>query len=131
MTADRHDGHSALHESTPKQSSSSARPPDRRHALRRVLACRVALTLVNNEVLYGFSVDVSKTGIGVNVPRKIDEGRECEVSLSFFANGKTRKMHALGQTLSCVCIGMDGFRVSVRFVHVDAAAAAVLEEMLS
>jgi hypothetical protein len=89
------------------------------------------LTLSNKEVLYGFSVDVSKSGIGVNVPRRISEGQECEVALSFFANGKTHKLKALGQTLSSVCIGMDGFRVSVRFVHLEDGAAEILEELLS
>ena len=124
MTADRNHGSSVLHD------SSHATPPDRRNASRRVLSCRVALTLSNKEVLYGFSVDISKTGIGVNVPRKLDDGRECEVSLSFFANGKTHKLTALGQTLSCVCTGMDGFRVSVQFVHLEEDATRILDEIL-
>lgn len=130
MTTDRHQSHATLKPAT-SNAQSSSHAAERRGAPRRVLACRVALTLSNKEVLYGFSVDVSKSGIGVNVPRRIHDGQECEVSLSFFANGKTHKMNALGQTLSCVCVGMDGFRVSVRFVHLEAGAAEILEQMLA
>jgi hypothetical protein len=132
MTADRPRVGAAHSDSTPgKQSSaSSAHAPDRRQTSRRVVSCRVALTLPNKEVLFGFSVDVSKTGVGINVPRKIDEGQECDLALSFFARGKTHKMNACGQILSCVCIGMDGFRASVRFTHFEAGAAEVLEEIL-
>jgi hypothetical protein len=129
MTADRRHGSAVLHDSNARSSSAGA--PDRRGAMRRVLSCRVALTLANQEILYGFSVDVSKSGIGINVPRKIQDGQECELSLSFFANGKTHKLNAVGQTLSCVCIGMDGFRISVRFVHLEEGAAEILEQILS
>jgi hypothetical protein len=132
MTADRLRGSPALSDSTPNKHSSASSPQatDRRNASRRVLSCRVALTLPRKEVLYGFSVDVSRTGIGVNVPRKIDEGQECDLALSFFARGKTHKMNACGQILSCVCIGMDGFRASVRFTHFETGAAEILEEIL-
>src|SRR5690606_5997232 len=104
---------------------------DRRTTPRRVLSCRVALTLPNNETLYGFSADVSLTGIGIKIPRRIDDGQECTLLISFFAGGKSHKISACGQILSCVCIGMEGFRVSVRFTHLEDGAAAVLEEILN
>jgi hypothetical protein len=133
MTADRNHGSAVLHDSNARSPSAggAAHAHDRRGAMRRVLSCRVALTLPNKEILYGFSVDVSKSGIGINVPRKIPDGQECELSLSFFANGKTHRLNAVGQTLSCVCIGMDGFRISVRFVHLEEGAAEILEQILS
>jgi hypothetical protein len=127
MTANRTHGNSVRHDSGPSSRYSS----DRRTSARRVLSCRVALTLPNNEVLYGFSADVSQNGIGVKVPRRIDDGLECTLVMSFFAGGKSYKISACGQILSCVCIGMEGFRASVRFTHLEDGAAEILEEILS
>jgi hypothetical protein len=124
MTANRTHGNTVRHDSVSSRS-------DRRTVMRRVLSCRVALTLPNNEVLYGFSADVSSSGIGVKVPRRVDDGLECTLVMSFFAGGKSHRISACGQILTCVCIGMEGFRVSVRFTHLEDGAAEVLEEILN
>jgi hypothetical protein len=104
--------------------------PERRRITRRALACRVTLTLPDKDILYGFTVDISAAGLRVAVPKKLGLDQECDLVLSFFANGKTNRVSARGQVLSCVCSGMDGFQLGIKFTQIDAAASEILQQIL-
>ena len=108
----------------------SAAVPDRRRTTRRSLACRVTLTLPDKDIMYGFTVDISAAGLRVAVPKKLNLKQECTLLLSFFAHGKTNRVNAYGQVLSCVCSGMDGFQLGIKFTQIDAAASEILQQIV-
>lgn len=98
----------------------------------RVKAMRwpARLRLGHTTELDGKAVQISGTGISLLMPRSVREGDRGLVSVSAFINGQPVRLQARGSIVCCACVGMDGFRISLRFEDLDDDASTALESLL-
>src|SRR5688572_27322287 len=58
---------------------------------------------------------IAASGVSLMVPRHTREEEPCVVSLDVLVSGALRRVNASGRVVSCSCVGVDGFRVTIRF----------------
>ena len=89
-----------------------------------------SLRLDHVTTLNGKAIQVSATGMSLVLPRSVREGEIGLVSVNAFINGNPLRLQARGSVVCCACIGMEGFRISLRFKDLDQDAANALEALL-
>jgi hypothetical protein len=52
------------------------------------------------------------------------------VRIDAFINGNPVRLQASGNVVCCACVGMQGFRISMRFEDLDDDASTALDAML-
>lgn len=98
---------------------------ERRTAPRKSLRHRVTLTLSNDTVLRGETIDVSTGGMRIAVQDSLNVPLDCTFDLTVLIKGKLQPLRGGGKITSCVCRGMLGFSVGVQFTQLDASAKAL------
>ena len=94
------------------------------------LRTRARLALDTTTVVNASNVCVAQHGASLMVAKSVRESQACSVRMSLYFNGEPREVNATAQVVSCSCVGMEGFRVSLRFTDMDEASAAALEQLL-
>lgn len=96
----------------------------------KVMRWPASLRLDHATTVDGKAIQVSATGISLVLPRSMREGEIGLVRVNAFINGKPMRLQARGSVVCCACVGMDGFRISLRFKDLDEDAANALEALL-
>lgn len=100
-------------------------------ALRvKVMRWPASLRLDHVTTVDGKAIQVSATGISLVLPRSVREGEIGLVRVNAFINGNPLRLQARGSVVCCACIGMEGFRISLRFKDLDDDASNALEALL-
>ncbi|MET0535463.1 MAG: PilZ domain-containing protein [Steroidobacter sp.] len=108
----------------------SAGPTADTGARIKVMRWPADLRLDHTTVLTGKAIQVSSTGIGLLLDRSVREGETGLVRVSAFIGGLPVRLQARGSVVCCACVGMEGFRISVRFQDLDDDAQDALDKLL-
>lgn len=96
----------------------------------KVMRWPATLRLGHTTVLEGKAIQISSSGVGVLLGRSVREGEVGLVSVNAFINGAPLRLQARGSVVCCACVGMQGFRISLRFLELDEAAQDALDKLL-
>ena len=88
------------------------------------------LRLGHATLLEGRAIQISSSGVGLLLSRSVREGEVGLVRVNAFINGAPVRLQARGSGGCCACVGMDGFRISLRFLDLDDDAHDALDKLL-
>src|SRR5687767_4118965 len=109
---------------------SSAGPSSDPGARVKVMRWPASLRLGHTTVLEGKAIQISSGGIGLLLGRSIREGETGLVRVNAFISGAPVHLQARCSVVCCACVGMEGFRISLRFRDLDADAQDALDKLL-
>lgn len=98
----------------------------------RVKAMRwpASLRMGHTTVLTGKAIQISNTGVGLLLDRTLREGETGLVRVDAFVAGNPVRLQARTSVVCCTCVGMDGFRISLRFQDLDDDAQTAIDSLL-
>jgi hypothetical protein len=96
----------------------------------KVMRWPADLRLDQSTVLAGKAIQISSTGISLLLDRSVREGETGLVRVSAFINGTPVRLQARGSVACCSCVGMEGFRISLRFLDLDDDAHDAIDRLL-
>lgn len=89
-----------------------------------------SLRLGHTTQLTGRAIQISSTGVGLLLDRPIREGETGLVRVDAFVDGSPLRLQARSNVVCCTCVGMDGFRISLRFHELDEDAQNAVDTLL-
>lgn len=89
-----------------------------------------SLRLGHTTQLTGKAIQISSSGIGILLDRPVREGEIGLVRVDAFVAGSPVRLQARTSVVCCTCVGMEGFRISLRFQDLDDDAASAIEKLL-
>lgn len=89
-----------------------------------------SLRLGHGTVLEGKAIQISGGGVSLLLGRSVREGETGVVAVNAFINGAPLHLQARAAVVCCACVGMEGFRISLRFLELDDAAQEALDKLL-
>ena len=109
--------------------SSAGQTPD---AATRVRTMRwpASLRLGHSTWLSGKAIQISSSGVGLLLDRPVREGEIGLVRVDAFVAGNPVRLQARTSVVCCTCVGMDGFRISLRFQDLDEDAQNAVDALL-
>lgn len=96
----------------------------------KVMRWPASLRLGHTTVLTGKAIQISSTGVGLLMDRTLREGDTGLVRVDAFVNGNPVRLQARTSVVCCTCVGMDGFRISLRFTELDDDAQSAIDALL-
>ncbi|HWJ34740.1 MAG TPA: PilZ domain-containing protein [Steroidobacteraceae bacterium] len=103
---------------------------ERRIDDRKVIGIRSTVTLPEETVLQGHTVDISSGGAAVTVPIELAPGQDCVISLELEACGTMTAFRIPAEVRYCVPLGGNRFRTGVRFGQTDGTTSAFIAAVL-
>jgi hypothetical protein len=89
-----------------------------------------SLRLGHATVLEGKAIQISSSGVGLLLGRSVRDGEIGLVRVNAFINGVPVLLQARASVVCCACVGMEGFRISLRFLELDDDAQDALDKLL-
>lgn len=89
-----------------------------------------SLRLNHSTVLEGKAIQISSGGVGLLLGRSVREGETGLVRVNAYINGAPVHLQARASVVCCTCVGMEGFRISLRFLEMDDDAQDALDRLL-
>jgi hypothetical protein len=108
----------------------SAGPPNDPGMRVKVMRWPGSLRLGHTTLLEGKAIQISNGGVSLLLGRSVREGETGVVRVNAFLNGAPLILQARASVVCCACVGMEGFRISLRFVDLDDDAQDALERLL-
>lgn len=108
----------------------SAGPPNDPGLRVKVMRWPGSLRLGHSTLLEGKAIQISSGGVGLLLGRSVREGETGLVRVNAFINGAPLILQARASVVCCACVGMEGFRISLRFLDLDDDAQDALDKLL-
>lgn len=89
-----------------------------------------SLRMGHTTVLEGKAIQISPGGVSLLLGRSVRDGEMGLVSVNAFINGTPVRLQARASVVCCTCVGMEGFRLSLRFLELDDDAQDALDKLL-
>jgi hypothetical protein len=89
-----------------------------------------SLRLGQTTLLEGKAIQISSGGVGLLLGRSVRDGEVGLVRVNAFINGAPLNLQARASVVCCACVGMEGFRISLRFLELDGEAQDALDKLL-
>jgi hypothetical protein len=89
-----------------------------------------SLRLGHSTVLTGKAIQISNSGVGLLLDRTVREGETALVRVDALVDGNPLRLQARTSVVGCTCVGMDGFRISLRFEELDEDAQNAVDSLL-
>lgn len=96
----------------------------------KVMRWPASVRLGHATVITGKAIQISSSGVGLLVDRTVREGETALVRVDAFVEGMPVRLQARTSVVCCTCVGMDGFRISLRFQELDEDAQNAVDAML-
>lgn len=109
---------------------SSAGPSSDPDVRVKIMRWPGSLRLGHATLLEGRAIQISSSGVGLLLGRSVREGESGLVRVNAFINGAPVQLQARAAVVCCTCVGMEGFRISLRFLDLDAGAHDALDKLL-
>jgi len=109
---------------------SSAGPASDAGARVKVMRWPANLQLGHAPALDGKAIQISHSGVSLLLGRSVRDGEVGLVSINAFIHGAPVRLQARGAVVCCACVGMEGFRISLRFLDLDDDAQEALDKLL-
>ena len=108
----------------------SAGPPSDPGLRVKVMRWPGSLRLGHATTLEGKAIQISTGGVGLLLARSVREGETGLVRVNAFINGVPVILQTRASVVCCACVGMEGFRISLRFLELDDDAQDALDTLL-
>lgn len=108
--------------------SSAASTPDA--ARIKTMRWPASLRLGHTTQLLGKAIQISSSGISLLLDRPVRESEIGLVRVDAFVAGNPIRLQARTSVVCCSCVGMDGFRISLRFQDLDEDAQNAIDTLL-
>ncbi|MBI1906687.1 MAG: PilZ domain-containing protein [Rhodocyclales bacterium] len=105
--------------------------PERRTDHRRPLRTPVTIVAPGKGAREGKTLDLSLSGLSVVVREPLAVHDQCALRLLLPVGGKRCSVDARATVVYCVCSGMDGFRLGLRFGTMSNEAAALIARYMN
>lgn len=105
--------------------------PERRVERRRPLRAPVTIAVAGKGMHEGKTLDLSLSGLSVLVREPLAANDQCALRFMVPVGTKRCQVEARATVMYCVCSGMDGFRVGIRFGAVSNDAASLIARYMS
>ena len=89
-----------------------------------------SLRLGHTTLLEGKAIQISSGGVSLLLGRSVRDGETGVVRVNAYLNGAPLILQARASVVCCTCVGMEGFRISLRFVDLDDEAQDALDKLL-
>ncbi|HEY0680692.1 MAG TPA: PilZ domain-containing protein [Steroidobacter sp.] len=89
-----------------------------------------SLRVGHTTTLTGRAIQISSSGLSVLLDRTVREGEIGLVRVDAFIAGNPVRLQARTSVVCCTCVGMDGFRLSLRFQDLDDDAQTAIDTLL-
>ena len=89
-----------------------------------------SLRLGHTTTLTGRAIQISSSGLSLLLDRTVQEGEIGLVRVDAFISGNPVRLQARTSVVCCTCVGMDGFRLSLRFQELDEDAQSAVDTLL-
>lgn len=96
----------------------------------KVMRWPASLRVGHATTLTGTAIQISSSGIGLLLDRIVRDGATGLVCVDAFVNGNPLRLQARTSVVCSTCVGMDGFRISLRFQDLDEDAQAAIDALL-
>lgn len=96
----------------------------------RTMRWPASLRLGHTTELSGKAIQISSSGLSLLLDRPVREGEIGLVRVDAFVNGHPVRLQARTNVVCCTCVGMDGFRLSLRFQDLDDDAMNAIDTLL-
>ena len=96
----------------------------------KVMRWPASLRLGHATILTGKAIQISNMGVGLLLDRTVREGETALVRVDAFVAGNPVCLQARTNVVCCTCVGMEGFRISLRFQELDDDAQEAIESLL-
>ncbi|MBM0107746.1 PilZ domain-containing protein [Steroidobacter sp. S1-65] len=89
-----------------------------------------SLRVGHTTILTGKAIQISSSGLSLLLDRTVREGETGLVRVDAFIAGNPVRLQARTSVVCCTCVGMEGFRLSLRFQDLDDDATNAIETLL-
>ncbi len=96
----------------------------------KVMRWPASVRLGHSTVLSAKAIQISSSGVGLLMDRTLREGETALVRVDAFVSGNPVRLQARTNVVCCTCVGMDGFRISLRFQELDDDAQTAVDALL-
>jgi hypothetical protein len=103
---------------------------ERRRVKRHPLRSRALIGIQGQPSIRGSMIDVSAGAASVALPIALNPGTECMLFFTVTVEGQLIAVSGAGTVVNCVCSGLDGFRIGMRFSTQDVQAQRALHKLL-
>jgi hypothetical protein len=103
---------------------------DRRRTKRHPLRSRALVGIPGQPSIRGTMLDMAAGSIGIALPIALTAGTDCMVFFTVTVEGQLVAVSGAGTVTSCICRGVDGFRIGMRFSTQDAQAERAIDKLL-
>lgn len=96
----------------------------------KVMRWPASLRVGHTTVITGKAIQISSSGVGLLMDRLIREGEIALVRIDALVDGNPVRLQARTSVVCCTCVGMNGFRISLRFQELDEDAQNAVDALL-
>ncbi len=107
-----------------------SRPAERRIKRRTQLHLKADVTLPGDLTIVGHTVDISASGLSIDVPYQLEPGQHCEIELNFSRMGGPAWVQLSGEVRRCVEVDEGRFQAGLQFVDLDPKLVELLDQYI-
>jgi hypothetical protein len=100
---------------------------DRRTKQRTRLQLKADVTLPGDLTIVGHTLDISSSGLSLDVPYQLEAGQRCEIELNLSKVGGPKLVRVMGEVKRCILSDEGHFQAGLPFVDLDAQLAELLD----
>lgn len=115
------------HRSDKHKTPKSPVPTERRIKQRSHLHIKADVTLPGDLTIVGHTLDISASGLSLEVPYKLEPGQRCEIELNLAKLGGPNWVQVVAEVKHCTSSNDGHFQVGLQFVDLDAELTKLLE----
>lgn len=104
---------------------------EQRKRPRKPMRRQVSVGDTYRGIVRGHTLDMSEDGLSVMLPVALAVNSSCAVRFELFVDGNLVRVAGAGKIVHCSCVGMEGFRVGMRFNVQDPHVQPLLSEFLT
>ena len=102
---------------------------EKRKQMRKSLRCPAAIKWSDGTLTHTHTLDISSGGVSVAVPRPISGTGTCHLAFVVLLSAGARNFMANCEITHCILSGVEGFRVGLRFLDLNADDREQLEQV--
>lgn len=106
--------------------ASPTTPPERRNVQRAAIRLEADITLPGDLTIVSHTLDISASGISLEVPYMLESGQRCTIELDLSPFNGPKWVELIAEVRNCVPDGEDQFRAGMQFVDLPPEVAAVI-----
>jgi hypothetical protein len=104
---------------------------ERRRVKRYPLRSRALVGIPGQSSIRGTMLDMAAGSVGIALPIALTAGMDCMVFFTVTVEGQLVAISGAGKVTSCICRGVEGFRIGMRFSTQDAQAERAIDKLLN